>query len=414
MTATALARLLARYARGLHGVADGPHHVASPLGAWLLLALCAPLARGPLRARLSEVLGTEPEEAASLAAGLLADPHPAVGCGAAVWSRSALDTEEVRDWKAGLPAMVGTGDIPDQATLDRWARERTLGHLERFPLEVDRSAVLVMASVLGTRVSWARPFDLVPASALGSFSAWSARPGQALHAPPGDPRHRAFIADTEAAGTVAVHTAIARDGLEVTSVAAATGVAPADVLATAHEIACTGAGTSGGASRRSLFELPVGEAPLWTIREEQVDTASPDGREELCAAVLPAWSAESDLDLAGPVLGFPAAAGALAEALRLDDYRYEARQSAVARYGRVGFEAAAVSALAIKTSARHRRPGLRRVGELHFGHPFAVVAVAVAGAAEGGHLGAGEGTSGRSWHGLPVFSAWVSEPEEPG
>jgi hypothetical protein len=41
---------------------------------------------------------------------------------------------------------------------------------------------------------------------------------------------------------------------------------------------------------------------------------------------------------------------------------------------------------------------------LRFGHPYAVVAVTTATEETA--------SSGNPWHGLPVFSAWVSEPED--
>jgi hypothetical protein len=52
------------------------------------------------------------------------------------------------------------------------------------------------------------------------------------------------------------------------------------------------------------------------------------------------------------------------------------------------------------------RPGIRRVATLRFGHPFAVVAVTVDDVPrrqDGPHT---------AWHGLPVFSAWITEPGE--
>ena len=59
-------------------VAGPRHHVASPLGAWLLLALCAPASQGETRESLNGVLGCDSADAAELAAGLLAAPHPVV------------------------------------------------------------------------------------------------------------------------------------------------------------------------------------------------------------------------------------------------------------------------------------------------------------------------------------------------
>jgi hypothetical protein len=59
--------------------------------------------------------------------------------------------------------------------------------------------------------------------------------------------------------------------------------------------------------------------------------------------------------------------------------------------------------LAIAMMARQSRPGLRRRATVRFGHPFAVVA-AVSDDRTGG--------SASRWHGLPVFSAWVSDPSD--
>jgi hypothetical protein len=51
------------------------------------------------------------------------------------------------------------------------------------------------------------------------------------------------------------------------------------------------------------------------------------------------------------------------------------------------------------------RPGLLRTAELRFGQPFAVVAAATGQDNPPGHS---------PWHGLPVFSAWITQPEDAG
>ena len=85
-----------------------------------------------------------------------------------------------------------------------------------------------------------------------------------------------------------------------------------------------------------------------------------------------------------------------------------ARQVAVATYGRTGFEAASLAALDILTVLNHPETIEGRHLDLRIGRPHAVVAFAV------------DRTFDRStntdrhgpWHGVPVFSAWVSEPGE--
>jgi hypothetical protein len=400
--------VLGRYAGHLHARAGLGHHVVSPLGAWMLVALCATVAGDEqVRGELAHVLGADPVQAAAFAARLLADPHPLVPAGAGAWVRPARETTRIKRWRAELPAVVDTGDIPSQEEIDRWTAERTLGLIERFPIDLSSDVVCLLATALATRVSWEVPFEVVDAAALGP-SRWPAL-RRVLRPPRGDPRHRQYLAGTDRAGTVGVHLAGARGGLLVGSVIAADPAVPAsDVLAAAEEIVTAEARQPRSVTRLSLFDLPLGDGPVWSISEQQADTTAPGGREEQVIGVLPAWSAQTRLDLRDDeALGFAAAARALAEALELGDWRYDARQAAMARYSAVGFEAAAVTGLAVLVSAKVSRPGRRRVATLRFAHPFAVVA-----AASDDPRARHASPVPSAWHGLPVFSAWVSEPTD--
>jgi hypothetical protein len=150
--------------------------------------------------------------------------------------------------------------------------------------------------------------------------------------------------------------------------------------------------------RRALSDMDLGDGEFWTITEER----RPGG--DSVRVVLPAWEASSNHDLtADPGLGFGAVGRALAESVFAtpaisDISEIEARQAAVARYGRWGFEAAAVTAVALRSA--FLPPARSRTATLRFGHPYAVVAV----------------TRGRRrrdpWAGVPVFAAWVAEPSE--
>ena len=145
------------YAARLHAVIGTRHHVASPLGAWLLLALAGPASTGADRAALTEVLGCDVDAAARAAADLLTNPHPLVASAAAVWTDPAAPLpEHLRGWRDGLPAAVTTGDLPGQAGLDAWARDHTFGLIDRFPI-AGKDLYLVLASALATKSLLAGP-----------------------------------------------------------------------------------------------------------------------------------------------------------------------------------------------------------------------------------------------------------------
>jgi len=389
-----VAGCVAGYAARLQAVIGARHHVASPLGAWLLLALAAPASSGADRDTLSEVLGCDTATAAQAAAALLANPHPVVGSAAAFWTSGEAElTPGSAHWRAGLPPQVTIGDLPGQAGLDRWAREHTFGLIDKFPIQ-DDGLYLVLASALATKVSWTVPFELAPGASLGSASPWATRLPQVLRTPR-QGGHTQYIAVTPDAGDVIVHAAHANGGLLVVSVAAAAEVPARTVLAVAHRIGVQQA-TGQAVRRRGLTDLQLGEEPLWALREVTAMT-------DTCIAVLPAWSAASSHNLADPSLGFTAAKNAIAP---VPD-PWQARQSAMARYSRTGFEAAAATAIGIALAARV--PGRRREAELRFEHPYAAVAIATDPDRPGQDAG---GRGHGPWHGVPVFSAWISEPED--
>jgi hypothetical protein len=399
MGSESLVPAVVRYAERFHAALGAGHQVASPLGAWLVLALCGSAldaGEDPARKPLADILGLDPAEAFALAEALLAAPHPAVASAAAVWSSPLLSPGSLVAWRDGLPAVVETGDLPDQDALDRWADEHTLGLIKSFPAELDPATVVLLATALATRIAWKVPFDVAPAAALGG--PWAAGLSRVLHTP--SKGHVSAIVSTKRAGDVGVHTAYAETGLRVTSVVANPDVPATDVLAAAHELA-----TAERFDHRSLFTLPLGEQPLWTITEERAETKALDGREERIAAVLPAWSARANHDLSDPAFGFHAGAAALSRMIP-GGTDVDARQAVVARYHQAGFEAAAVTGMAVLTSYIEPRDGVIRTAELRFAHPYAVVAVAADDHWTGGRRVRGP------WNGVPVFSAWVANPDD--
>jgi hypothetical protein len=122
--------VIAAYADRFHqaAVAGGAgHHIASPLGAWIVLSLAADALDGPERAKAADTLGCDVDDASAAATELLSDTHPAVAAAAACWTDDARAGDRIAAWAAGLPAVVGTGPVPSQDAGNRWAAEKTDG-----------------------------------------------------------------------------------------------------------------------------------------------------------------------------------------------------------------------------------------------------------------------------------------------
>jgi len=379
---------VARYARRFHALLADGHSVASPLGAWLLLALVAPVTTGVERERLTEVLGVDVETAFAAARRLLRDPHPELAVGSAIWHDARYETPALLEFVRRLVPPADAGPMPSQAEADAWARDRTIGLIDDFPLEIHNergSIVLLLATALATKVSWDVPFEAVPPASIQLLAA-PGFDGISLLVPAVSPAWQGFV--DSGAGPVAAFAARSRDGLVVVS-AVGEGT-PAVLLDTAQSIA-TELGRGDSPPRLPLAEVPLGDGPAWRITETVQLTGGPEQYE----CMLPAWEARTEHALlTHPDLGFGAAGNALLRLLTPGDYELEAKQSAVARYSAVGFEAAAVTALAGRAvSMQLPAERLVRTARIEFTRPHAVVA-----ATEGG----GE------WSGLPVFAAWVS------
>jgi hypothetical protein len=367
--------LISTYAGRLNPALLTGQAVTSPLGVWLLLALVAPAAQGS-RAGMEAVLGTDADDAAARAAELLGDPHPAVSAAAAVWDR--LLGPSFDEWAQALPAVVERGPVPSQAEADAWARERTLGMIEQFPLEIDELTRLILASALATDISWVQPLE--EADGLLTF---------------GDGTQ--IVAETEAAGPVAVAAPPSSSALDVFSVIAAPDVPPERVDAAAHQVAAMLAGDEANARRVPVEALVDGHA--WTVTERREEGTGPWVREEW-QTYLPAWEATSDHDLR-EAPGMAECFATLSGFARPEDQpvSFEARQSAVASYTRTGFKAAAVTAFGVRATGMpaFHEVLVRRV-ELRFDRRYAVLACAAR----------DEGPE--AWRGVPVFSAWVEPP----
>ncbi|GLP68132.1 hypothetical protein TUSST3_47540 [Streptomyces sp. TUS-ST3] len=177
-TAQVVNGLTARWA----GVSSGGP-VFSAAGVWPLLAFLADGAQGAARAELARALGVPAEQAAAAARELLAGlaDERALDCALGLWTRRTLELRE--EWETGLPVDalgILTGDPAlDQREMDAWAAKRTGGLIERMPVEARDDTELVLASALALRTTWLRPFEVRPVRP--SAGPWQGRTLRGLH-----------------------------------------------------------------------------------------------------------------------------------------------------------------------------------------------------------------------------------------
>lgn len=409
-----LSRALAKYACRLHEHAGGGHSVTSALGVWLLLALASDTVADGERSALVNLLGMPLDDAKNLAAALLDSPHAQVCSATAVWTPDSHETAALRRWMETLPSSLSRGPVPSQTEADVWAADNTDGLIDHFPLPMSEDTLLVLASALATKVDWHQPFEVASVkSTPGGAASWPSDVTTVLRSPE-DVRRYICRSEFSGAGDMAVHEARA-EGLVVVSVAAGPEVSQAQVIAAAHRVAFTAAVPRTPSSiplERSLFDLEVGRHPCWHLEERPGQVTSTTGREERVEAYLPAWEAETDLDLtAEPQLGVGSVLTGLSRLLVADPggAKASARQAAKASFSKTGFTAAAVTAFGLIATGPppQTRSGVVRTATLLFGGPHAVVAVAI----DSPRLD-GRAEPDGQWHGIPVFSAWVTEAVE--
>ncbi|MEV7545348.1 serpin family protein [Streptomyces sp. NPDC089915] len=377
-TVRAVNRLTARWAAAHDGDAGAidAGTVFTAAGVWPLLAPLADGAAGPARAELAQALGLPADRAAEAARELLAGLDGVRGLRAAtgLWTRADLPLEAAwleRLAPGGHGALSGSAEADHQA-LDAWAGRRTDGLVRRMPVtlaEGPDGTKLVLASALTLRTKWLRPFTERPRTV--SEGPWAGRPLQMLHRSTALPE-RASVAQGPT-GAVTLLEVVGDTGVDVHLLLGEPGAAPGGVLATGVE-AVTRARPVTPAS-----VLPEGRpGPGLTIAAVLALTPGPR-----LVVETPAFEvrAEHDLLARAGLFGLEAARddgrghfpGVSSEPLAVGS----ARQSAVARFGAEGFEAAAVTAvgMAVGCGVPSRLRYRVRHTEVRFDRPFGFLAV---------------------------------------
>ncbi|MEU1276035.1 serpin family protein [Streptomyces sp. NPDC005799] len=313
----------------------------SAAGVWPLLAHLADGAGGAARAELTEALGLPTGQATAAARELLAAMGTMRGLDTALglWTKRTLQLRQ--EWEAGLPADahgVLTGDpVADHQALDAWTVKRTGGLIERMPVTLTEDTEMVLASALTLRTKWLSPFDETELET--AYEPWATEPRLGLRRSSAV-LDRVGVADT-AGGYVTELKVLGNNALDVHLLLGEEGMEPGQVL---------GAGVDILAGRCSVVpgpRLPYGNVGPG-LRVEKVRCTRPEPPSLDVTTVAYDMKVSHDLLKLHRLFGLTTARdtssghfpGISAFPLAIGS----AEQNTLARFGALGFEAAAVTA----------------------------------------------------------------------
>ncbi|WP_369248955.1 serpin family protein [Streptomyces sp. R41] len=352
-------------------VSDGT--LFSAAGVWPLLGFLADGADGAARTELAEVVGFPAQEAAYRAREFMATLGAIRGLDSALglWTDRRLKVRE--EWEAGLPAGTRgelSGDHPaDRATLDAWATERTGGLIDHMPVELTDCTVLVLASALALRTKWLRPFE--ERYFRPKAGPWQGRALLGL-------RRRSVlldrigVADTPD-GPVTELKVLGSTGIDVHLLLGEERMGPGQVLGAGVDIL--------GGTHEVVPgpQLPYGDVgPGVRVEKERCVRPRPTTLRVMTAAYE--VRAEHDLLTQSGLFGLTAASDSrqghfpgICEYPPL--FVESAQQSAMARFGALGFEAVAVTSVGVSLTSAPERRYVTTTIRATFDRPFGFLAV---------------------------------------
>ncbi|MBX9362277.1 serpin family protein [Streptomyces sp. WAC04114] len=315
--------------------------VFSAPGVWPLLAHLAAGADGVARGELAEALGVPARQAADAARELFAAMGAMRGLDTALglWTQRTLELKE--EWEAGLPSDahgVLTGDpAVDHQALDAWTVKRTGGLIDRMPVTLTEDTRMVLASALTMRTQWLSPFHEVELET--AYEPWVTKPRLGLWRSSAV-LDRVGVADTPR-GWVTELKVLGNNALDVHLLLGEQAMTPGQVL---------GAGIGILAGRYAVArgpQLPYGNVgPGLRVEKMRCTRPEPPSLEVTTAAFH--MNASHDLLKLHRLFGLTAARDTSSGHFPgISDFPLaigSAEQSTMAKFGALGFEAAAVTA----------------------------------------------------------------------
>ncbi|TWD82270.1 serine protease inhibitor [Kribbella amoyensis] len=339
MDAHQVGRLTSRWIDTLPG---DDSTVVSGYGVAPLIAMLGALANEPARSELLAVADSTE----------LLPSTEELRTAVALWTNAEVPLEPGLD-KVIPPELRGV--LSDRDALDQWVNEQTGGLLQRMPVELTPETLLVLASALAVRTSWALPFTENERFVDGRPVWWLSR---------ADPDLGTVRLHRTAAGPLTAITVRGTGEVDVRLVVGEPGASRSAVLGAGLALADSGAGAEellGGTAApgvKVIESMAPRPAVLLGVPYFEVD-------------------AEHDLLATPEVFGLAAASdpsrGHFPGVSPMPLAVSQAKQAVMARFSAKGFEAAAVTAMPMAAGSAPM-PGAKALW-IDLDRPFGFIAV---------------------------------------
>lgn len=386
-TAERLIPILDTFSERFHENFKGEHRLASPLGAWCLLAYIAINDDNP-HPKVTESLGCSPAEAQKILTKLLKKKPKAVELAVKSWLNPSITHKaSVSSWsKEAKEVSSPVHAIPDATDLNAWAREASDRLISEFPVDIKPDLFLALfTNLVATEVNWDKHYKAVHDEVMSST--WKVNNFLVSN----KEAFSSYIYQDETHGLFGVHRKFAKDGeFSVYSVMALDAkVSEEATMAVARKI------STEGDQPFAAKNLPLGDSADGIL---SVIAKKSESFEDLFTTYLPAWNSSKTFNLLDADLGFREGLERFKEMGGNAGIDVEVKQGVEAQYTAEGFKAASRS---FGISTMRCRPveefDIREV-TLRFTRPYAVVASV--------------DDVNKTWNNVPIFEGWVAEASE--
>ena len=352
---------------------DSTNVVGSPLASWFLLAS---IARGidytgnpALKESIESRLHMTVENAAQAVLDIL-KRYPSLNYVVKSWATNDLEAiPAVEKWVDNNTMIPHQASIPSQEDINAWAAKNTKNLIETFPITLDSSVEFLVANIIYSKLTWQTPFK--PVFTSSEMSPWGVK--TVLGATP--EQHDVLFCEDKEGDIFAIYKLAAR-GVHKESMCLVTCLTrdaePLELMEVMHKVdtmtVLLPSDTRLNNSVKGMFVSGSESATKIEVR-------------------LPAWDANGNHNLmSSPELGYQDVMAALSRNAK-KSLQSEAKQVAVAKFDKEGFEAAALTTVCMTRAAA----SFEQLPQLNFTKPFVFVSYVER---------------------IPVFSGFVTEAKE--